>query len=98
MIFNDPPVHTRLRGLISKAFTPRTIELQREAIQEYCTELVDKMCAHDGAVDLVESLAYPLPVMVIANMLGVQDGDLATFKRWSDAIIENVGTIADDRR
>ena len=43
MIFNDPPVHTRLRSLISKAFTPRTVELQREAIQEYCTRLVDDM-------------------------------------------------------
>ena len=89
MIFNDPPVHTRLRGLISKAFTPRMIELQRPAVQETCDRLVDALVARDEA-DVVAGLAYPLPVTVIANMLGVADGDLATFKRWSDAIIGSV--------
>ncbi len=90
MIFNDPPIHTRLRGLIQKAFTPRVVELQRPAIQAYCDELVGTMLAEQDP-DLVASLAYPLPVMVIANMLGVADGDLATFKRWSDVIIQNIG-------
>jgi len=89
MIFNDPPVHTRLRGLISKAFTPRMIELQRPAVQACCDRLVDALCASETA-DLIAGLAYPLPVTVIANMLGVADGDLATFKRWSDAIIGSV--------
>lgn len=89
MIFNDPPVHTRLRGLISKAFTPRTIELQRPAVQVTCDRLVDALVAQREA-DVVAGLAYPLPVTVIANMLGVADGDLATFKRWSDAIIGSV--------
>jgi cytochrome P450 len=93
MIFNDPPMHTRLRGLIAKAFTPRMVELQRAAVQEYCDELIGKLCATDGDVDIVAGLAYPLPVMVIANMLGVGDGDMPTFKRWSDAIIENVGMM-----
>ena len=91
MIFNDPPMHTRLRGLISNAFTPRMVELQREAVEEYCRRLVDHMLRQETC-DLIAELAYPLPVMVIANMLGVADGDLATFKRWSDAIIQNVGT------
>jgi cytochrome P450 len=91
MIFNDPPMHTRLRGLISKAFTPRMVELQREAVEAYCRRLVDHMLQQESC-DLIAELAYPLPVMVIANMLGVADGDLATFKRWSDAIIQNVGT------
>jgi cytochrome P450 len=90
IIFNDPPLHTRLRGLLTKAFTPRMVELQRASIEEYCGRLVDAMCAKEE-VDIVAGLAYPLPVMVIANMLGVQDGDMATFKRWSDAIIENIG-------
>jgi cytochrome P450 family 109 len=92
MLFNDPPMHTRLRGMISKAFTPRVVELQRPAITEYCERLVGAMTAKDEA-DLVLELAYPLPVMVIANMLGVADGDLATFKRWSDEIIENLGSV-----
>jgi cytochrome P450 len=95
MIFNDPPVHTRLRALISKAFTPRVVELQRDAIQEYCNHLIDAMLTSDEA-DIVSALAYPLPVMVIANMLGVADGDMATFKRWSDDIIQNVGPMLID--
>lgn len=90
MIFNDPPIHTRLRGLIQKAFTPRVVEVQRPGIQAYCDELIDKMLAEEDP-DLVASLAYPLPVRVIANMLGVADGDMATFKRWSDDIIQNIG-------
>jgi cytochrome P450 len=90
ILFDDPPIHTRMRGLISKAFTPRVIELQRDAIQANCDDMIGRMCAKEDG-DLIAELAYPLPVMVIASMLGVQDGDMATFKRWSDAIIENVG-------
>jgi cytochrome P450 len=92
MLFNDPPVHTRLRALIAKAFTPRVVELQRGAIQARARALVDGMLAK-AEPDVVRDLAYPLPVMVIAHMLGVADGDHATFKRWSDAIIENVAPI-----
>ncbi len=92
ILFDDPPIHTRMRGLISKAFTPRVIALQRDTITENCEAMIASMCAKDTA-DIVAELAYPLPVMVIANMLGVQDGDMATFKRWSDAIIENVGAM-----
>jgi cytochrome P450 family 109 len=92
MLFNDPPVHTRLRGLLSKAFTPRMVELQRQAIQDACDRMLDSISSQDEP-DVVAELAYPLPVMVIAGMLGVQDGDMATFKRWSDTIIENVGSM-----
>ncbi|MEW6269465.1 MAG: cytochrome P450 [Thermodesulfobacteriota bacterium] len=92
MLFNDPPVHTRLRGLIAKAFTPRVVELQRAAIERRSRELVEAMLAK-AEPDIVLDLAYPLPVMVISHMLGVADGDHATFKRWSDAIIENVAPI-----
>lgn len=90
ILFDDPPVHTRMRGLLTKAFTPRMIEQQREAIEENCRRIIANMLAED-APDFVAHLAYPLPVMVIAAMLGVQGGDMATFKRWSDAIIQNVG-------
>jgi cytochrome P450 len=95
ILFDDPPMHTRMRGLLTKSFTPRMIELQRGPVQAYCTELVDKMCAKATA-DYIEELAYPLPVMVIASMLGVGDGDMATFKRWSDAIIGNVANALFD--
>ncbi len=92
MLFNDPPVHTRLRGLIAKAFTPRVVERQRDAIDARCRSLVAALLAAPEP-DIVRDLAYPLPVMVISHMLGVADGDQATFKRWSDAIIENVAPI-----
>jgi len=92
IIFTDPPIHTRMRGLVAVAFTPRIIELQRAAIAAYAGELIDAMCSKEGA-DLVAELAYPLPVMVIARMLGVEHGDLATFKRWSDIFFENVTSL-----
>ncbi len=95
ILFDDAPVHTRMRGLLTSAFTPRVVELQRDAIRENASRMIDGMLA-DPAPDLVAHLAYPLPVMVIANMLGVEDGDMATFKRWSDAIIGNVGNALVD--
>ena len=91
ILFDDPPVHTKMRGILTKAFTPRMIELQRDAIRENAKRMIEGMLAADQPADLIAHLAYPLPVMVIAGMLGVEDGDMATFKRWSDAIIQNVG-------
>jgi cytochrome P450 len=91
MLFNDPPIHTRLRGLIAKAFTPRVLEVQRPAIQACASKLIDAMLEQPDEADIVGGLSSPLPVMVIASMMGVGDGDLTTFKRWSDDIIENLG-------
>ena len=76
-------------------FTPRVIEQQREAIRENATRMIEGMLAED-APDLIQHLAYPLPVMGIANMLGIADRDIAAFKRWSDAIISNVGNTLID--
>ena len=90
ILFDDPPIHTRMRGLLTAAFTPRMVDEQREQIKENATRMIDGMLSEE-APDLIAHLAYPLPVMVIAGMLGVEDGDMATFKRWSDAIINNVG-------
>jgi cytochrome P450 len=90
ILFDDPPVHTRMRGLLTKAFTPRVIEEQRDAIRTNATRMIDGMLREETP-DLIAHLAYPLPVMVIAGMLGVEGGNMATFKRWSDAIIQNVG-------
>jgi cytochrome P450 len=97
ILFDDPPVHTRMRGILQDAFRPRIIELQRPFVRENCERLIDAMLRQEtGTVDYVAGLSYPLPVGVIANMLGVQGGDLATFKRWSDAIIQNVGVALFD--
>lgn len=92
MLFSDPPVHHRLRKLVSTAFKPAHIERQSDAIRARAERLIDDL-PHEQSVDLVRALAAPLPVMVIAEMLGVEDGDLITFKQWSDAIFSNIGEI-----
>ena len=92
MLFSDPPLHHRLRKLVSTAFKPSHIERQADRITARA-ELLIKDLPRGEAVDLVTTLAAPLPVMVIAEMLGVEDGNLITFKNWSDAIFSNIGEI-----
>ncbi len=72
MLNSDPPDHTRLRRLVSKAFTPRAIERLRPRIEEITAGLLDRM---DGDVDLIETFAYPLPMTVICELLGVPASD-----------------------
>jgi cytochrome P450 len=81
-LFLDPPDHTRLRGLVNKAFTPRVVEQLRPRIQAIVDELLDA-AANRGSLEVIEELAYPLPVVVISEMLGVPSEDNETFKAWS---------------
>ena len=92
MLFSDPPLHHRLRKLVSSAFKPSHIERQADRITARA-ELLIKDLPRGETVDLVTTLAAPLPVMVIAEMLGVEDGNLLAFKNWSDAIFSNIGEI-----
>jgi cytochrome P450 len=92
MLFSDPPLHHRLRRLVSVAFKPSQIAKQEEQIRVRCRDLLEAIPLGQE-VDLVKALAAPLPVMVIAEMLGVEDGDMATFKAWSDEIFSNIGEI-----
>jgi cytochrome P450 len=92
MLFSDPPIHNRLRKLVSVAFKPSQIQRQEQQIRARCKEFLDAIPLHTE-VDLVQALAAPLPVMVIAEMLGVEDGDMAAFKAWSDEIFSNIGEI-----
>ena len=92
MLFSDPPIHNRLRKLVSVAFKPGQIQLQEQQIRSRCNALLGAMPT-DTELDLVQALAAPLPVMVIAEMLGVEDGDMAAFKAWSDEIFSNIGEI-----
>jgi len=78
----DPPDHTRLRGLVSKAFTPAMIEGERTRIQQIVDELLDE-AAERREVELIEEVAYPLPVRAICALLGVPPEDHETFKGWS---------------
>jgi cytochrome P450 len=81
----DPPDHTRLRGLVTQAFTPRVVEDMRSHIGSIVGDLLDAVEAK-GSMDLIGDLAYPLPVIVIAEMLGVPPEDRDRFKRWSDRL------------
>ena len=92
MLFSDPPVHNRLRKLVSQAFKPGHIENQRTLIDARCEELMAAMKDSDQP-EIVDWLAAPLPVTVIAAMLGVEDGDIRKFKEWSDTIFSNIGDI-----
>ncbi len=92
MLFSDPPIHNRLRKLVSYAFKPSHIEAQHGLVKARCDELMASMRQHEE-VDLVDALAAPLPVTVIAQMLGVEDGNMQDFKRWSDKIFSNIGEI-----
>lgn len=90
MLFSDPPRHTRLRGLVAQAFTPRMIDQLEPRIRRLADELLDPV-ASVGNADIVESLAYPLPVIVIAEILGIPSEDRARFKRWSDDVVRQLG-------
>jgi cytochrome P450 len=85
LLFKNPPDHTRLRGLVHKAFTPRMVEQMRGTVQSITDGLLDRVQAN-GAMDLIADLAYPLPVTVIAEMLGIPEQDRDTFHHWSDAL------------
>jgi cytochrome P450 len=92
MLFRDPPDHTRLRGLVSKAFTPRTIEVMRDHIQGIVDRLLDRALGQ-GGMDVIEDLAYPLPVTVICEMLGVPVADHGSIRGWSADIARSLDAI-----
>ncbi|MEU1489449.1 cytochrome P450 [Streptomyces sp. NPDC005776] len=81
----EPPDHTRIRRLVSKAFTPRTVEQLVPTVQRLATGLVDDFVAQGGG-DLLTAVAEPLPVAVIAAMLGIPESDRAPLRPWSAAI------------
>jgi cytochrome P450 len=93
MLRIDPPDHTRLRSLVSKAFTPRAVARLRPRIEEITATLLDGLAGRDG-FDVVADFAVPLPVTVIAEMLGIPAEDRATFKRWSDVLVGFLDPVA----
>lgn len=86
MLDLDEPDHSRLRGLVHQAFTPRLIEQLRGRVQSLCDELLDA-AQRRGRMDLLHDYALPLPITIIAEMLGVPTRDRAKFHRWSSTIV-----------
>ncbi len=86
MLMADPPDHTRLRALVSKAFTPRVIENLRPRIQQIADDLIAQMQAR-GSADLIADYALPLPITVIAELLGIPLADQERFRYWSQTIV-----------
>jgi cytochrome P450 len=92
MLDRDPPDHTRLRGLVSKAFTPRVVEGLRPRIQQVVDGLLAQAEAR-GGMDLIAEFAYPIPVVVICEMLGVPVADHERFKGWSLDVARGLDAI-----
>lgn len=90
MLSLDPPAHTRMRNLVNRAFTPRVVEKSRPHIADIAEELLDQL-PDPEQIDVVSDLAVPLPVIVIAEILGVPPGDRALFKAWSNDIAGTLG-------
>jgi cytochrome P450 len=82
-LFLDPPDHTRLRGLVSRAFTPKRAEQLRPRAQQIVDQVLDRAEANGGAMEVVADLAFPLPVLMICEMLGVPAEEVDEFKEWS---------------
>ena len=93
LLMLDPPDHTRLRGLVSKAFTPRVVERLRPRIEALVEDLLDRVGAN-GEMELVRDFAEPLPVIAIAELLGLPREDRADFKRWADVLAVLVDPVA----
>src|SRR5947208_7474504 len=93
LLSTDPPDHTVLRRLLSRSFTPRAVEARRPLVERLCHDLMDDLLAAGGPVDFVAAVTWPLPVLVIAEMLGVPADRLDDFKRWSDQIVDVVSGV-----
>ena len=87
MLFSDPPEHTRLRALVSKAFTPRRVEAMRPTVTTIATRLLDdaRQTGDDG--DLLDRFAFPLPIAVIAELIGIPLGDQEQFRKWTTVLV-----------
>jgi cytochrome P450 len=94
LLFRDPPDHTRLRKLVNQAFTPRNIERLRGRIAEITGSLLDA-AAGEEVFDLIAGLAFPLPIIVIAEMLGVPAEDRDMLRAWSNDLSQGLNPAAD---
>jgi cytochrome P450 len=94
LITTDPPRHRQLRSLVGQAFTPKAVDALGPRISQLTEELLDRI-ASAGTADLIAALAYPLPVIVIAELMGIPPEDRDRFKQWSDVIVSQTRTGAE---
>ena len=93
LIFFDPPRHTKLRALIMRAFTPKVVANLEPRIRELSNQLLDQTSGR-GEMDLAGEFAIPLPMMVIAEMIGISSADWPRFRQWSESILKLSYTIS----
>ncbi|WP_320536075.1 cytochrome P450 [Pseudarthrobacter sp. IC2-21] len=91
LIVTDPPRHRQLRSLVTQAFTPKAVDALTPRIQGLTHELLQGIQAR-GSADLIKELAYPLPVIVISELMGIPAKDRERFKYWSDVIVSQTRT------
>lgn len=93
LLFADPPHHTRLRSLVSRAFTPSTVAAMRIGAERLTAELVSGIAdagADGSPVDLIEAIAYPLPITIISDLMGVPEADREPFRAWSKVLTRSI--------
>jgi cytochrome P450 len=95
LLHSDPPDHTRLRSLVQKAFSPRMVDLMRPRIQEIVNDLIDK-AEPNGGMDVIQELAFALPVTVLAEIMGSPQSDRVLFQKWADSLLAFQGVNKPD--
>jgi pimeloyl-[acyl-carrier protein] synthase len=96
MLFRDPPAHTRLRSLVSKAFTPRVLESLKTRIHNIVDDALG-IARENGTMDVIGDLAFPLPATVISEMLGLPVEDHEKCRRWAASATRSLDPLVDDR-
>jgi cytochrome P450 len=92
LLFTDPPRHAKLRALVTRAFTPRSVADLEPRVRAISRELIDRVVER-GELDLAADFAVPLPLMIVAEMVGIPPEEWPRFKRWADSIIDLGNTI-----
>jgi cytochrome P450 len=95
LISSDPPVHTKLRGLVTRAFTARAVANLEPRIESLTHGMLDRVI-ETGHMELIDDLAYPLPVVVISEMLGIPAEDRDQFRQWSDQVVRSANHLFGD--
>lgn len=97
LVTNDPPAHTRIRKMVDEPFRPRSVEALRSAIEQIVNECIDAFIGR-GRCEIVADYAIPIPIRVIADMLGLDRSLAPKIKEWSDASVEPLGMMVSDER